>query len=799
MRIFSCRYQFIVFLIFFFNGLLGIMVLRAQEHYSNDALIKQTKEAFDLASDNNKLALKQAQLLLSKGIKQKDELLIANASNSIGWSYFHGSLPDSAVIYLENSKNLFKKLGKKREVIQVSLNLSEVFSRNSFHKKALDHLLEANKLNQKFNDQALQTDLYRQFGIVYRELNSFDLSANYFLKAIDGFKKQKDSHRVVTTGTSLSILYRKLKQFDKAILLLNELEIEHQKSGLSNYLLAMIYENLGEVYYEKNDFKKAKYYFLKAYKQFKNLNLKSDLAYEAINIGRVSKKLNDWEDAEKYLLASFRLSDSLKLLNYAHDASFELSKLYKNKKQWEKAYEYNLIAFTLKDSLNNKTQFLNAQELAKKFDLEKKEQEIELLKTKAELDENKRRKSKFLFILFLVISIFSAVVIWLLWNRIKLNKKLEYEKQQNKITSSIEDERILNQFAVSLFGKNNIEEIFWEVAINCIELLKFEDCVVYLADRQKQVLIQYAAAGPKNPTLQREIFNPIQIPFDKGIVGSVFKSEKAEIVNDTANDKRYLIDDQNRQSEITVPIFLDGKVFGIIDSENSKKDFYTERHLHLLERIASICSVRVTKLMTEENLRHSIARDLHDEVGSTITSISILSKLLLENHKDKNEEYLIKINEQSQNIMECMSDIIWAIHPRHDSFEQTILKMKEFSIEHVELAGMKCKFNTSIIGNQRNLPPEERKFVYMIFKEAVNNAVKHSNATEIEISILQNNEVFQFEVKDNGKGFNAKSSNNGNGIKNMQERAKTIKASLTIDSEQNKGTILIFSKNLSHD
>ena len=130
------------------------------------------------------------------------------------------------------------------------------------------------------------------------------------------------------------------------------------------------------------------------------------------------------------------------------------------------------------------------------------------------------------------------MIVWLLWNKIKLNKKLEFEKRQNKIAGDIEDERILNQFTIALFGKNNSEDIFWEVAQNCIKLLHFEDCVVYLVNNEKQVLEQYAAAGPKNPTQEKQVFNPIEIPFPKGIVGAVFQSGKSEIVPDTAHPSR---------------------------------------------------------------------------------------------------------------------------------------------------------------------------------------------------------------------------------------------------------------------
>jgi signal transduction histidine kinase len=770
----------------------------AQDKQQIDSLIQETRIVFDLANQENDLALTKSRDLLNYAISIKDDVAIANAMNSLGWSFFHGSKQDSSLHYLEKSRLLFKKSKKFKEVAQVSLNISEVYIRNSHYKKALEHLMEADKVNNKLKIEPIQSDLYRQFGIVYRELQSYELSTNYFSKALEGFKKQNDTYRYITTGTSLSILYRKLKLQNKAILLLKELETEHKKAGLSSYLLAMIYENLGESNYEIKNYNEARDYFKKAYDIFLELNLKADLAYESMNIGKTLFQLKDIKNAEIYLLKSFKINDSLQLLNYSYEASSELSKLYQFQGKWNKAFDYSHIALILKDSLNHRQQLSSAEKLARKFELDKREQEIELLKAKNELVESNRKKNKFLLYLFSSLFVFTSIISWLFWNRIQLNKKLQLEIKKNKIAGDIEDERVLNQFAVSLFGKNTIEDIFWDIAYNCIEFLSFKDCVVYKANIQAQQLIQMAAAGPKNPQNDNKIFNPIVIPFDKGIVGSVYKNAKAEIVNDTTLDKRYVQDDEVRLSEITVPIFVDGRVFGIIDSEHPQKNFYTERHLNILERIASICSERINKLLTEEKLRLSIARDLHDEVGSTVTSINILSGLLLHNQNEKKQEYLEKINEQSQNIMENMSDIIWSINPNHDTLDQTILKMKEFAIEHIELSGMHCDFDIQLFGNQRSIFPEERKYIYMIFKEAINNIIKHSKASLVKIKINLTDENFNIEIEDNGLGYNQNTIKIGNGIQNMQERAKAINAKFSIQTGIKNGTKIFFSKSLSH-
>src|SRR3546814_17302936 len=107
------------------------------------------------------------------------------------------------------------------------------------------------------------------------------------------------------------------------------------------------------------------------------------------------------------------------------------------------------------------------------------------------------------------------------------------------------------------------------------------------------MLIQKAAFSPKNPD-GYTIAHAIEIPLGSGIVGSVAASLKPEIIADATKDPRYIIDDKKRLSEITVPIMLDGKLLGIIDSEHSKKNFYTRRHLKRSEerRVGKECVSR---------------------------------------------------------------------------------------------------------------------------------------------------------------------------------------------------------------
>lgn len=158
---------------------------------------------------------------------------------------------------------------------------------------------------------------------------------------------------------------------------------------------------------------------------------------------------------------------------------------------------------------------------------------------------------------------------------------------------------IISYFSKSLFKENSSEDIVWDIAEKCIDSLGFNDCVIYLKDKPNKIWAQIAAYGSKKLNY-REIHNPINIPFGKGIVGSVGDSGVAEVVKDTLVDERYIADDSIRCSEITVPIWCDNEVIGIIDSEHEEKDFFTSEHLRILQSVANICGQKIGRALSEK-------------------------------------------------------------------------------------------------------------------------------------------------------------------------------------------------------
>lgn len=202
---------------------------------------------------------------------------------------------------------------------------------------------------------------------------------------------------------------------------------------------------------------------------------------------------------------------------------------------------------------------------------------------------------------------------------------------------------------------------------------------------------------------------------------------------------------------------------------------------------------RTRRQLEIEKMRSDIARDLHDDLGSVLSSINIMSQMGITQKNGQSESYLQRINEQSSRMMDTMSDIVWSIHPENDTVDKLLIKMKEFAAEILEPKGITYQFHEPPNPAAIHLNAGKRKNLFLIFKEAVNNAVKYSEGSNISIHLEQKDNTLTLAVNDNGKGFVETEIKHGNGLRNMETRAKQVKGTLLRQSKPNKGTSLTLS------
>src|SRR5450432_214480 len=192
------------------------------------------------------------------------------------------------------------------------------------------------------------------------------------------------------------------------------------------------------------------------------------------------------------------------------------------------------------------------------------------------------------------------------------------------------------------------------------------------------------------------------------------------------------------------------------------------------------------------DVRQGIASDLHDDIGSTLNSISVYSEIAvrdLERNPDNSRLLLEKMGNASRNMIDTMSDIVWAINPENDNFESTMLRMQYFAGELLSGKNIFLQFVAEENVRFIKLPIKKRKNLYLIFKEAINNAYKYSDCKTVNVNISAREGNITMIITDDGKGFELTGrSSGGNGLLNMHIRAKEIGAKVSIQSWPMKGT-----------
>ena len=215
----------------------------------------------------------------------------------------------------------------------------------------------------------------------------------------------------------------------------------------------------------------------------------------------------------------------------------------------------------------------------------------------------------------------------------------------------------------------------------------------------------------------------------------------------------------------------------------------------LLYTIYFLSTLKIRNLLAIEKLKTKLAADLHDNIGSGLTEISILSELTsreLKNTSENSSQNLKSISETARTLVDNMGDIVWVVNPKRDSLHDLIIRLKDSYNEVLTYMGISMK--TTNLDKLKNvkLPMEYRQNLFLIFKEGINNSIKHSKCNTIKLDVDLNGEILEMTLNDNGKGMDNNGRPSGNGLKNMERRALSIGGKLKWYSTLNKGTKVVF-------
>jgi signal transduction histidine kinase len=198
---------------------------------------------------------------------------------------------------------------------------------------------------------------------------------------------------------------------------------------------------------------------------------------------------------------------------------------------------------------------------------------------------------------------------------------------------------------------------------------------------------------------------------------------------------------------------------------------------------------RVDQLLAIERLRTRIATDLHDDIGASLSQIAILSEVA---RRETGRGSLDVISTIARETVEQMSDIVWAVNPRHDRFDSLLHRMRRFAGDTLGGAGIELQFESGKLPAALTTRIEARRPLYLVFKEAVNNAARHSGASQVVVHIELVRGVLRMTIADNGCGFDPNAPHQGEGIASIGRRIRDLGG--TVEWEANgDGTRLVIT------
>lgn len=346
-------------------------------------------------------------------------------------------------------------------------------------------------------------------------------------------------------------------------------------------------------------------------------------------------------------------------------------------------------------------------------------------------------------------------------------------------------------FEHALLGKYDINVLINEITNQIDKIFHFQSFEFLIKDKDNQFEIFCGIGEAKNFLFTKIMFSEE--------IESRMQAGTSFAVNELSHLPKY---SKLPGAEIIVPIKYENNLFGcFICGPKKSNRFYTLQDIEMLNLLANRAAsiLQMSFLYKSERERQTIiekervriSKDMHDEVGSSLTRIALLSDQILNKTGDEKiiRSTISKISGISREVIDNMSEIIWAINPKNDKLDNLAAYIREYTSEFLEGTNITPQFKFMEDFPAKNLSSEWKRNLFLIVKESLNNIIKHSGASQVELNLNVTGNKLCFSICDNGIGFDVnENSKFGNGLYNIEKRISEIKGKVEIISSKRKGT-----------
>lgn len=677
---------------------------------------------------------------------------------------------DSTFVYATKACEILKNTPFRRAYALSLGNLST--SLGSQNARKIGILKQVESIYQELNDSINLIWTWNSIAYNYINLNEFDSALFYVNQSLGFCRSLNDIQRTGATLVRKCDIFFSQHRFDEAIKTGYEALEYCRKSNNKNDEI-WIYITLANIFYHQNSYEKSHEYYQKAL----DLSLSSGLGNRIPRIylerGNVYLLQKNIPEAQKYFGKAMETAKANKNEYQEMAAHSGHADLYYQINDYHQSLFHATAGLSIAQRINAKTDLpyfnflsgLNYYQLGNLdsalYHTEQSYSKASDIKDHKKLMENAELLSK----IYESMNVYDKALIYF----------REYKGYQDSIYNA-EKSRIIVE------AENKYENARKQEQIQKLTAEK-EISRLILEKKEQQLLMEVARA--RNQAGELELAEKASMIKDLELSEVRLKREN--------QDKQLLL--QQSELEMTRRNLVTANL--IAGKEKSLRNMSI---LAVVVTVVAACLILfffVRKKQNEKRLslmeeRLRISRELHDDLGSTLSSISVYSDVAKNRalRNAGNEEVLNKISFASRDLIDKMSDIVWSLNPGNETVDQLKNRMIAFAAMILSPNGILSRFDFDDELLNLNLPPEKRKNLFLIFKEAIHNVVKHANAKNVLVTFKREGHGLVMEISDDGSGFPPLKNGNGlggNGLNNLKSRARDIGGEFSIENNENAG------------
>lgn len=686
--------------------------------------------------------------------------------------FFSDNNYDSALFYCEKAQTISRKKNFKTGEAYALIEATDVYIDKDELEKANGNAVTVNKIGAQLKDSLITAITWMQMAQVKLYGDHFDEAVPLFDKSLLYLSKHPTKYSALAYNDLGYTWGRKGDLSKQAEYLIQSISIYENYFPEKYGELGIAYSNLSTVYYGLNQMPKAIDYAKKSLVFREKTGDIARLSLGCCNISQFYNGINN-DEAEKYLQLCVKYALQSNQEQRIIHSYVTAANLYAVNHKPAEALEYELKAITLlekskKDPVMLARRYMAAGNLGRQ--LNKDSSLINLYYSKS-LDILKTTNDK--------LSLRDFYLQQSAYYNENKNFGAAYENYKKYILykDSVITEKTqtsIAEIATRYETEKKDNEISRLNATQRIKQLEIE--------KQKAVITGNAATALQKQN-EIDLLSKSQELQDSKIRQQEQELEKQLLLTQANAQQLELIEKENvlRQKQLKDQKLVKNLLIGGLI-------------LFILLGITYFNRYQLKKKLEQQKgllaMRNNISQDLHDDIGASLSNINILNELARRsiNQPEKSKEYLATASEDIQRISESLSDIVWNINPRYDDLQNLFVRMKRYAADMFDGKNINGQFEFPANEPGLALSMTKRRDLYLIFKEAINNLAKYSEAKNAIVRVTTDEKSVQLFIKDDGRGFDRSKIKIGNGLLNMEQRSAAADAILSVESQPGFGT-----------